>query len=62
MVGSTILGQGTYYKAEQFIAHERYDTRKFAYDIALIRVQGSIQLNSNVQPIAYSKTDISPGT
>ena len=61
MVGSTVLGQGTYYKAQQFIKHERYNNPDFANDIALILVQGSIQFNQNVRPISYSSRDVSPG-
>lgn len=61
MVGSTVLGQGTYYKAQQFIKHEQYNDPEFANDIGLILIQGSMQFNQNVKPISYSNRDVSPG-
>lgn len=62
MVGSTVLGQGTYYKAERYVKHQQYNKPPFAYDIGLIRVQGSLQFNNNVQPISISNRQVPPGT
>lgn len=58
MVGSNVLEQGTYYKAEKFIPHEKYKYPEYAFNIGLIRVQGALQLNQNVQPIKLSTKDI----
>lgn len=62
MVGSNVMGSGTYYKAERAIINEGYSDPPYANDIALVRIEGSLQLNDNVQPISYSNKDVSPGT
>ena len=56
-----LKGNGTYYKLEEIIIHEKYDEPKFAYDIAVIRVQGSIALNDKVQPIELSPEEVPDG-
>lgn len=62
MVGSNVLGSGTYYKAERSIINEGYSNPPYANDIGLVRIAGTLQLNDNVQPISYSNKDVSPGT
>lgn len=54
-------GNGTYYKLEEIVIHEKYDEPKFAYDIAVIRVRGSIALNDKVQSIELSPEEVPDG-
>jgi len=42
------------YAVSRFISHPRYSRRTINFDIALIEVQGSIQFNNFVQPIALA--------
>lgn len=62
MVGSNDLDSGgTTYDAVQNIINDNFEQAS-GYDIALIRVRGPIQFNSNVQPIKYSTVEVSPET
>lgn len=59
LVGTNDLGKGgKYYKVEKLIAHENYNNPSFAYDIAVIRIQGKIEFNERVQPIEYSPDEV----
>lgn len=49
---------GTYYKIKRFSAHSQYNKPSFAYDIALVKVQGKIQFNENVKPIRYTADEV----
>lgn len=62
LVGTNDLRNGTeYYRAERFILHESYNKPQFAYDIALIEVNGTIVFNDRVQPIKPSPEDVPEG-
>lgn len=55
LVGTNNLKEGgTYYKAKKYIKHPEFNRPNFANDIALIRVKGSITLNTKVQSIEFS--------
>lgn len=43
------------------IRHELYDDQKYAYDIGLVRVNGTIEFNDKVQPIKYSSKLVPSG-
>lgn len=61
-VGSIdVRSGGTFYKVEMYKVHENYNNPPFAYDIGLVRVQGSISLNNKVQPIIYSPVKVPDG-
>lgn len=61
-VGSIDLKNGgVYYQVEKLIAHEKYNRPPFANDIALIRVQSTIQFNENVQPIELLREEVADG-
>lgn len=63
LIGTNDLKSGgTYYKIKQYIAHERHNRPRFAYDIAVIEVSKTIKFNEKVQPIEYSREEISPGS
>lgn len=58
-VGSNDLdGNGTFYKVQEIIAHEQHNKPRFAYDVAVIRIQGSIELNDKVKIIEYSSEKV----
>lgn len=60
LVGTNDLKNGgTYYKVERYVTHEEY--RRFANDIAVIRVQGKIEFNSRVQAIELSSDEVPDG-
>lgn len=62
LVGTNDLQSGgTYYQVEKFITHERHNRPRFANDIAVIRVQETIEFNDRVQPIAPSKEEVEEG-
>lgn len=47
------------FQIEEVISHERYDAkvRNLAYDIALIRLAGSVKLTQFVSPVCLPRTD-----
>jgi len=47
-------GKPAEYTVKRIIAHPRYSSRTISFDIAVIEVQGSIQSNDFVQPIALA--------
>lgn len=60
LVGTNDLRNGSErYTAERFALHESYDKPRYAYDIALIEVKGTIILNDRVQPIKLSSEEVS---
>lgn len=62
MVGTNLLNDGgTYYKTEKFITHESYNRPSFAYDIAVLKIQGEIEFNDKVQPIALLADEVPDG-
>lgn len=63
LVGTQNLCRGgTYYKADQLIVHEKFNTPLFANDIGLIQVKKSIEFSDAVQPIELATEDVPPGT
>ncbi|XP_055321368.1 chymotrypsin-1-like [Sitodiplosis mosellana] len=61
-VGSNDLKNGgTSYKVEKIIAHEQYNKPAYAYDIAVVRVQGSITFSDKVKTIEYSSEEVPDG-
>lgn len=59
LVGTNNLKEGgTYYKVENYIKHPKFNQPNFANDIALIRVNGSITLNTKVQSIEFSSDEV----
>lgn len=67
-----LRAEGTWYNVEKFIIHEKYNKPDHkndegwwpanVYDVALIRVKGTIKFNNKTQPIKYSKNFIKAGT
>lgn len=63
LVGTPKLSSGgTRYKANATIIHDFYYKETLDYDIALVRSQMPIQFNDYVQPITYSKKEVTPNT
>ncbi|XP_055301507.1 chymotrypsin-2-like [Sitodiplosis mosellana] len=61
-VGSNDLKTGgTSYNVDKKIIHEQYNNPAYAYDIAVVRVQGSIELNDKVKTIEYSSEEVPDG-
>lgn len=63
MVGTNDLKTGgKFYKIEKYIAHEDHGDFVSTYynDIAVLRVQESIEFNDKVQPIEYSPEQVAP--
>ncbi|XP_055301540.1 chymotrypsin-2-like [Sitodiplosis mosellana] len=61
-VGSNDLKTGgTSYKAAEIKSHKQYNNPTYAYDIAVIRVKGAIELNDKVQTIEYSSEEVPDG-
>lgn len=59
LVGTNDLNSGgTYYKPEAYVKHESFNRPAFANDVAVIRVNGSIEFNDRVQPIEYSPDEV----
>lgn len=52
---------GTYYGIEKFIAHENHDNPRYAYDIAVVRTNQTIEYNDKVQPIKCSSDEVQEG-
>lgn len=62
LVGTNDLKNGgTYYEVDKYYAHEDYNNPDFAYDIAVIRVEGTIEFNDRVQPIEPSSEEVPDG-
>lgn len=62
LVGTNDLRNGgTYYKVDSFISHENYNRPRFANDVAVIKVKGTIEFNDRVQPIAPSPDPVNDG-
>lgn len=58
-VGSNDLkGNGTYYKAEKIIVHQQHNSPPLANDIAVIRIQGALELSDRVKAIEYSAEEV----
>lgn len=63
MVGTNDLQTGGQrYKVKELITHEQYNQPEFANDIGLVRIDGRIEFNENVQPIKYSDKFVEDGT
>lgn len=54
---------GTIYNITKFIGHEKWDLNNPGHgnDIALIKVEGTIEFNSKVKPIKYAKKSVPVG-
>lgn len=62
LVGTNNLKDGgTYYKVDKFYTHEGYNRPRFANDVAVIRIQGTIEFNDRVQPIEPSSEAVQDG-
>lgn len=53
---------GQRYQVQTITPHENFNPLTHDNDIALIRVNGNIQFNQNVQPIAIASGDVQVGT
>lgn len=49
---------GKYYRVEKLTAHENYNNPRFAYDIAVIKLQEKIEFNKKTQPIELGKEEV----
>lgn len=59
LVGTNDLKTGgTRYKVSALYHHSRYDQPRFANDIGLIRINGTINFTTSVQPIEYSPKEV----
>lgn len=59
LVGTNSLKAGEdYYDVEEKIEHEKYFDPPLAYDIAVVRVNGSIEFSEKVQPIKLSTKEL----
>lgn len=62
LVGTNDLAKGgRYYKVANFTTHEHYDDPRFAYDIAVIKLQEKIEFNEKVQPIELQREEVPDG-
>lgn len=62
LVGTNDLKEGgTYYSVAEFNPHNEHNSPMYAYDIALVRVEGTIEFNDRVQPIDLSTEEIQDG-
>jgi len=62
LVGTNDLQNGgTYYKVEKYFSHEKYNRPRFANDVAVIQVKGTIEFNDRVQPIEPSPDQVNDG-
>lgn len=58
LVGTNDLSKGgQFYQIEKFSVHEQFAGPK-RYDIATVRVQGTIEFNDHVQPIEVFKDEL----
>lgn len=63
LVGTNDLKHGgTRYKVTTLYHHSRYDQPRFANDIGLIRINGTITFTTSVQPIEYSPKEVQPNS
>lgn len=65
LVGTNDLESGgIYYKPKTYIQHEDYGRiiSRYANDIAVIRLEQSIEFNEKIQPIEYSVEEVPPGS
>lgn len=53
---------GMHYDVSDIIVHEQYNSTNYINDIALIRLQSSIEFNEKVQSISLSSKEVPPGT
>ncbi|XP_016905487.1 trypsin alpha-3 [Apis cerana] len=60
--GNSNKDQGTRYGVKRVIVHPNYNSKTIDYDIALLQVDGTIQLNSNVQPVKLATSEPKAGT
>lgn len=59
LVGTNDLKNGgTYYRVDEFYAHENHNEPMYANDIAVIRVKETIEFNDRVQPIEPSSEEV----
>lgn len=59
LVGTNDLNKGgTRYNVSALYHHSQYDNPRFANDIALIRINGTIKFSTLVQPIEYSPKEV----
>lgn len=52
---------GTYYKIANYIKHKEYFRPVYAYDIAVMKVDGKIKYNDKVKPIELLKDEVKDG-
>ncbi|XP_035910216.1 chymotrypsin-1-like [Anopheles stephensi] len=59
LVGTTQLNAGGQrYGVEKFFSHSRYNQPKFHNDIALVKLNATLEYGEFVQPIAYSEREL----
>lgn len=62
LVGTNdLLKGGKYYNVTKLTPHENYNSPRFAYDIAVIKLQEKIEFNEKVQPIELSNEEVPDG-
>lgn len=62
LVGTNDLNSGgTYYRVQKFYTHEGYNRPRFANDVAVIRVEGTIEFNDRIKPIEPSTETVNDG-
>lgn len=63
IVGTNKLQSGgSRYKIDKPIIHEEFGNPPFSHDLALVRLQSSLQFSDNVKPIKYSKKVVKAGS
>lgn len=63
LVGTNDLKKGGIrYNVSALYHHSRYDNPRFANDIGLIRINGTIKFSTSVQPIEYSPKEVQPNS
>ncbi|XP_076748969.1 trypsin-1-like [Xylocopa sonorina] len=60
--GNTNKNLGTSYTLKSITKHPKYDSRTIDYDIALLEINGKIQLNDRAQPVRLPSREPSAGT
>lgn len=57
-----LWSNGTRYKVQEVHSHDDYNDPRWANDIAVVEIDGTIEFNDKVQPIKYSNQFVEKDT